>query len=80
MKTIKLKRCPFCGGKAEVIVLGAWSYSYWITCKNGCIKTQRQYDRLGNAVNFWNNRSADAAEDAFIAVETDTGLEFKEIE
>lgn len=75
---VKLKRCPFCGGKAVIIPLGAWDYSFWITCEKGCIRTQREYSRIGNAAKFWNRRQTDEKEDVFVLVDTDRGLEIKE--
>ena len=60
--TQTLKRCPFCGGIAEVRhVLGEYDQKkgkylgYFVICTN-CLTSGDNYDSADNAVRAWNRR------------------------
>lgn len=51
----KLKRCPFCGGEAELRDTGTVHSYYWIYCKDcGC--KQPCSIHLESVINTWNTR------------------------
>ena len=58
-KRIRVKRCPFCGGKPMVYrvkgdPLGWW----WLDCSTeGCIKFPSHFDSREEAAGRWNNRT-----------------------
>ena len=60
----ELKRCPFCGGEAE---LQSWYIKgiankkhYRMRCKNcGCNCLNREYASTGKAMKAWNRRASD---------------------
>ena len=58
----KLKRCPFCGGKA-VIVHDDKANGYYITCSNGTecwiVPRTSLYTGLETAIEAWNRRVTD---------------------
>lgn len=56
----ELKKCPFCGGEAEVYEQKHREYpsTYYVRCKGFCIK-QQDYNEKSRAVFAWNRRVAD---------------------
>lgn len=47
-KQVKLKRCPFCSGKAEIIQEETWAHkTYRIRCSRCKITTQRHWSDTG---------------------------------
>ena len=53
---IPLKPCPFCGGKAEIIVsLDSDYYKYKVICSMCGIATLREHIKE-RAISTWNNR------------------------
>ena len=48
----KLKKCPFCGGEAEVV--GGNPY-HWVFCKN-CDAESKQMSTIDGAIAAWNTR------------------------
>ncbi len=67
-KIIKLKRCPFCGGKAKINVVRnrfdghSWK-SYGVLCDKCTIGFSSH--QLKTAVKRWNARKIDETEDSF---------------
>lgn len=56
MSKSKLKPCPFCGGKAELLIVPSDPSSKWVVvCKNKCYN-QFPHDSEEEAVEAWNNR------------------------
>lgn len=56
MSKSKLKPCPFCGGKAELLIVPSDPSSKWVVvCKNKCCN-QFPHDSEEEAVEAWNNR------------------------
>ena len=53
MTNIKLKSCPFCGGKAEYIVCGL--DAFYICCKQ-CRASSKIYNKKLEAITAWNMR------------------------
>lgn len=59
MEELKLKLCPFCGGKAEYKEhIGKYLKIYSIRCKCGACRTGKSKD---DAIERWNRRTNDAA-------------------
>lgn len=54
MADIKLKKCPFCGGKA---ILGTMPYNGWfrVMCA-GCCASSAKYSTEERAAEAWNRR------------------------
>ena len=42
----KLKKCPFCGGEAEI---------FWVICKE-CTAETKDFDTKEEAIEAWNRR------------------------
>lgn len=58
----KLKPCPFCGGKAELLdgrEISGLDPGFWVTCSQ-CGAEGPEYDSNGrqHAINAWNRRDA----------------------
>lgn len=51
--TEELKPCPFCGGKAELLVTG----TYWYRCTDCGAETECDPDK-NSAASLWNRRSS----------------------
>ena len=54
----KLKPCPFCGGKAEIICSPDYFRTTWgwlVKCKKGCCN-QMPFQSEHSAVEAWNTR------------------------
>lgn len=70
LKKIKLKRCPFCGGKARVETQNMtpeFGYKkYRVFCLDCDLWIESKV--LKTAVNKWNTRKADENEDTFVEV------------
>lgn len=46
-----LKKCPFCGGKAEIV-----GYKiFWVICKE-CTAETKSFDTREEAIEAWNRR------------------------
>lgn len=46
-----LKKCPFCGGKAEIV-----GYKiFWVICKE-CTAETKSFDTREEAIDAWNRR------------------------
>ena len=63
MKILKLKNCPFCGGKAEFGEVGINGFpkynKYFIRCENENCAIQpstKCFDNVNEAINIWNRR------------------------
>ena len=71
-KTIRLKRCPFCGSKARIWFdhCGTNMYECNIECSN--VELRHAYcvarGKFENAVERWNTRANDDSEDVFVEV------------
>ena len=67
-KKIKLKRCPFCGGKAHISTSDQTCFGkqYHISCGN-CLYNLSSY-RIDTVAKLWNTRKVDEAEDSFVEV------------
>lgn len=52
----KLKPCPFCGGKAELLIVPNGKAEWIIKCKNKCCN-QFPHESKGDAINAWNRRA-----------------------
>lgn len=67
---VKLKPCPFCGGKAELIYdfIGDGCY---VICKNACVLTDRKKGAK-EASDLWNNRRTMVEEQEDTKNENDT--------
>lgn len=50
----ELKRCPFCGGKAQHIADGG---DHWVECKD-CKTTSKFYHPEAEAIDAWNRRAS----------------------
>lgn len=47
----ELKKCPFCGGEAEIV-----EYTiFWVTCKE-CAAETKDFDTKEEAIEAWNRR------------------------
>ena len=61
MNNESLKPCPFCGGKAELIIVpncfkqGLLSAGWFVKCPNGCCN-QMPYMSDHDAIEAWNRR------------------------
>lgn len=57
MAEIKLKPCPFCGNKAELIEQKHREYpsTFYVRCKGYCIK-QHDFKDADRSVEHWNRR------------------------
>ena len=80
-KKIKLKRCPFCGGKASIDA--NWkqkdgNYKTFIGCERCRIWLDSKV--LKTAVNKWNNARISEAEDEFVEVDGVWIRKVKEVE
>lgn len=76
MSEQKLKPCPFCGGKANVVDV----YPYWVYCKRCGSRISAWTKYLEDSVDAWNRREIDtniaetikqAIRDLFEGAETD---------
>ena len=58
MSELKLKPCPFCGGKAELVSIGKVpNIKYTISCgTGGCMANISHCSSAENAINAWNKR------------------------
>lgn len=70
-KKIRLKRCPFCGGKARAEthkMMAIYGYDRYVV---GCLECDiwKESKVLKTAVNKWNTRKADENEDLFVEVD-----------
>ena len=59
----KLRECPFCGGKAELIIVpsyfqGLSSNGWLVKCTKGCCN-QMPYMSDHDAIEAWNMRATD---------------------
>lgn len=58
----KLKRCPFCGGEADVLLSEGVAPNipdiFWVQCKN-CEVDTMAYTQREKAINEWNTRTPD---------------------
>ena len=52
---MKLKRCPFCGGKHKLKGDRIWD-DYWITCDNCKVTTPRLLSKE-KVIDLWNKRT-----------------------
>lgn len=63
MSEIKLKPCPFCGGKAKLksyeLKEPAASTLYWVACSKCFAKTTSKLFSEVEAINKWNMRYGD---------------------
>lgn len=48
----KLKKCPFCGGEAEI----AGDKIFWVICKE-CTAETKCFDTREEAIEAWNRRA-----------------------
>lgn len=53
--SLELRRCPFCGGEAEIIEVKEWEQVYYAECDDCHIRTVLKYDRE-EAIADWNAR------------------------
>ena len=71
-KPIKLKRCPFCGGKARIkpLLVSNGLQDKILACI-GCVecKIDITASRFVDAVRRWNTRSSNETEDTFVEVD-----------
>jgi Lar family restriction alleviation protein len=51
---IELKKCPFCGGEAELVDCG--KNEWFVRCKKGCVEG-KLYRQKCDAKNAWNRRA-----------------------
>ena len=51
-----LKPCPFCGGKAELLIVPGRIAHWVVKCRKGCVNTC-QYISDHDAVEAWNRRA-----------------------
>lgn len=68
-----LKPCPFCGGEAELCILG----KLMGCCKIRCTKCgiEAQYSYVGNGVKSWNTRQPDnRIKEAFDHINASLGI------
>jgi hypothetical protein len=60
MKETELKRCPFCGGEAELYVVKhvPYGFDYIPRCKNPscCGRLAKRFTEKDTAIMFWNTR------------------------
>jgi Lar family restriction alleviation protein len=69
MTETKLKPCPFCGGKAELVKSNmtlTFADSFCVRCDNlGCFIRPNTPHRLSDedAINIWNRRATDERAD-----------------
>lgn len=49
----ELKKCPFCGGEAEIVKES--DYAYFIKCKRRCLMTY-SFKSPEQAIEAWNRR------------------------
>lgn len=71
-KKIKLKRCPFCGGKAEIKLkfesrIDEAFKIHGVGCAH--CDTFIKSARIDTAAKLWNTRKADETEDKFVEVD-----------
>ena len=54
----ELKRCPFCGGKADLVLKGG---SYMVKCRScpAAVITQYVHQTEEEAIEAWNRRAED---------------------
>ena len=54
-----LKKCPFCGGDAEIFSTGdCWEKTFYrIHCKNFCCTQIHFYSNENDAIEAWNKRT-----------------------
>ena len=52
----ELKRCPFCGGEAELMNDDGL---YWVRCKGNCCCYTLQLPRVETVIRRWNRRVKD---------------------
>lgn len=66
MSKIVLKKCPFCGGEAEVTFTGTSIQHPYVRCRFGNLKEPKcpmahyvtyDYDTVKQAVEAWNRRA-----------------------
>ena len=58
-KLVSLKRCPFCGGKADRIEIVG---EFYVRCSNPLCRVRPHtewYDRLTDATKAWNRRKGE---------------------
>lgn len=55
----ELKRCPFCGGEAEIIehIFGTLEHSYGVECTDCGAKTWQFYSEKTDVIEAWNRRA-----------------------
>ena len=57
---IKLRKCPFCGGEAEInYTFQHFEASYWVECTECKARTKKEQWKIW-AVEAWNRRCNDA--------------------
>ena len=58
MNDIKLKRCPFCGGKAKkrVVHEDILHVKYWVICCEECDCKSSAWQDVNKAIEAWNTR------------------------
>ena len=76
MSEIKLLRCPFCGGEAELLK-GQCEIDNYVMCLE-CRSKTKLYNTKASAIKAWNTRKtldriAERLEDETIALEDDYG-------
>ena len=81
-KKIKLKRCPFCGGKARVETHDMRAEFGYVKYSVFCLDCDLWIESkvLKTAVNKWNTRKADETEDEFVEVDGVWIRKVKEVE
>lgn len=60
----ELKRCPFCGKKADVIALRGYGRpDYYVSCQGrNCVEQKGFYASKANAIKAWNRRQKNDGE------------------
>lgn len=58
----QLKRCPFCGGKAKLIVDGLLNNFYSVQCEYCGASTESIYEDTQSAIRSWNRRFTEKAQ------------------
>lgn len=61
MSSSELKTCPFCGGKAELIMLSLAQneHEYYVRCKKKCAEQSKVYSSRRTAITAWNRRKCE---------------------